>query len=261
MDCRTARLLLEYAHPGAGELAPTESAALDDHLASCEACEQLAGGERRADEAVGKAMRQVDVPDQLRGRILDRLKAGRNDRRRRWVAYGACGAAAAAAVVLLTLGAWHWYTAPQAFPAEKLVVLANSRVITPPDAHDIEAALKGQGVAMEAPTDLDYSRLRWLFLTTVEGRQTPLLIFNKTSEDGTRPQHALVFLLADDQFDLNALAADAQKKDANAYEYKWSGAVLHPSGGKRSGYVVYYTGDDWDWLKRRLGQPETANGN
>ena len=47
----------------------------------------------------------------------------------------------------------------------------------------------------------------------------------------------------------------------NAYEYKCATAVLHPTGGKRSGYVVYYTGEDWDWLKRPLSQPVVANGN
>ncbi len=70
-----------------------------------------------------------------------------------------------------------------------------------------------------------------------------------------------MFLLSEDQFDLNALSPDAHKMNMNAYEYKCATAVLHPNGGKRSGYVVYYTGEDWDWLKRPLSQPVVANGN
>ncbi len=261
MDCKTARLLLDYARPVAAELDPAETGALEEHLSACEGCDQLARSERRADEAVGKAMRQVDVPDQLRNRILARLKETRGDKRRRWIVYGLRGAIAAAAALVLVLGLWRWYGARPAFPAEQLVIDANNRVIGTPNAQDVEAALKNQGVTMEAPADLNYSRLRWLFLTNVQGRQTPMLIFNKTSEDGTRPQHALVFLLADDQFDLNALPQDPQKQGTNAYEYRCATTVLHPNGGKRSGYVVYYTGEDWDWLKRPLSPPVVANGN
>ncbi len=184
MDCKTARLLLDYSRPHPAELDAAETAALEEHLAACEPCDQTAHAERRADEAVGKAMRQIDVPDQLRARILSRLKEERGAARRRWVVYGLRGAIAAAAVLLLALGLWHWYGTRPAFPAEQLVIDANNRVIGTTSAQDVEAALKNQGMAMEAPADLNYSRLRWLFLTNVQGRQTPLLIFNKTSEDG-----------------------------------------------------------------------------
>ncbi len=259
MDCKTARLLLEYARPRSGEIDQTEAAALDEHLAACESCDQLVRAERRADEAVRKAMDRVDVPDQLHNRILARLKQERGHLRRRWVVYGIRAGIAAAAVLLLALGLWRWFQVRTAFPAEQLGTRAADWVIGPPDVQEVQASLKKQGASVEA-ADLNYSRLRWLFMTDVAGRPTPLLIFNKTSEDGSRPQHALVFLLADDQFDLNALPPDPQKKNTNAYEYKCATAVQQ-NGGKRSAYVVYYTGDDWDWLKRPLSPPATANGN
>ena len=63
MDCKTARLRLEYARPASAEMDATEAGALDEHLSTCETCDQLARAEHRADEAVGKAMRRVDVPD------------------------------------------------------------------------------------------------------------------------------------------------------------------------------------------------------
>ena len=253
MDCKTARLMLEYAGPNNRELDAAETRALEDHLAGCDDCGPLAHGERRADEAIGKAMRQVDVPDQLRGRILARLKERHGERRRRWILYGLRTVAAAAAVLLLVLGLWHWYAVRPAFPVESLLTKAN---IAPPSREDVQQALKGQGVA-GAP-DLNYSHLRWLFLANVDGRPTPLLVFNNRGEDGRGPRHALVFVVPDTQFDANALPSNLEK-DAN-YEYKCQ--VQRPQGGAHFGYVVYYTGDDVTWLDPPLTPlPTVGQGN
>src|SRR5947209_5969151 len=50
MDCRTARLLLEFARPRAGELQGSDADALEGHLLACAECESLARLERLADE-------------------------------------------------------------------------------------------------------------------------------------------------------------------------------------------------------------------
>jgi hypothetical protein len=259
MDCRTARLLLEYARPASAELDAAETQALDEHLASCEGCEQQARAERRADEAVGKAMRQVDVPDQLRQRVTARLKEGQKDVLRRRIAVGLFSAAAAAAVLLLMLGAWRWFFPRPAFPTDQLVLDANKWVISTPDSALVEAKLKDRGVRMDAPTDLNYSHLRWLFLTNIEGRQTPLLVFNNAGEGGQGSQHALVFLLTDNQFDLTDLHNPQLK---NAYEYKCVTRVaVNDRTGERTGYVIYYTGDNLDWLTPPPGIPAVGVGN
>ena len=239
MDCKTARLMFEYARPNNRELDATETRALEDHLTSCDDCGPLARGERRADEAVGRAMRQVDVPDQLRGRILARLKEQHTERRRRWAFNGLRGAAAAAALLLAALGLWHWYAVRPAFPVEHQLEQAN---IAPPSREQVEQTLRGQGVA-GAP-DLDYSHLRWLFLTNVDGRPTPLLVFNNRGDDGRGPRQALVFVVADTQFNAGALPENPPR-DAD-YEYKCQ--VQRPQPGAHFGYVVYYTGNDADWL-------------
>jgi len=259
MDCKTARLLLEYARPAAAELDAAETQALEEHLAGCEGCDQLARAERRADEAVGKAMRRVDVPDQLRQRITARLREGRGDVRRRRIAFGVGAAAALAAALLLALGAWHWFFPRPAFPTERLVLDANNSVISTPDSGRVEAALRGQGVRMDVPTDLNYSHLRWLFLTNIEGRPTPLLIFNNAPEGGRGAQHALVFLLTDRQFDLTDLR---DPRLTNAYEYKCATRVaVNDRTGERTGYVIYYTGDNLDWLTPAPAIPAVGVGN
>jgi hypothetical protein len=261
MDCKTARLLLDYRRPRVAELDAAETGALEEHLSSCESCDQLAGAERRADEAVGKAMRQVDVPDQLRTRILSRLNDERGEKRRRWVARYLRAAIAAAAVLLLGLGLWRWFSAPPVFRAQDYLSRANSTVFAPPTAEDVKARFAGQGVQTAPPTDLNYNYLRWMFLANVEGRPTPMLIFHDAAGDDRhpgRPQHALVFLLSDRQFDLNALP-DKPPSGTDNYEYKCD---IHHVHGEPFGYVIYYTGNDHGWLDRPPdAPPPVAEGN
>ncbi len=178
MDCNTARLLLDYAGPGSHELDETEIRALEEHLTGCAECEQKAGSERRGDEAIGRAMRAVEVPDQLRTRILARLTEEGGRRRRRWPKYAVRSALAAAALLLLAFGLWRLSAAPVRFPAESIVRQANDWVIAPPDRKQVEEAFRAQGAYMIAPADLNYSYVRFMFLNSVEGRLTPTLFFN-----------------------------------------------------------------------------------
>jgi len=251
MDCKTARLLLDYLRPNNRELDAAETRALEDHLTACDDCGPLSRGERRADEIIGRAMRQVDVPDQLRGRLLARLEERRGDHRRVWRRYGVRAFAAAAALLLLVLGLWHWYAVRPAFPAVQLLTDANNIGISPPDQKQVDATLKGQGFENAAP-DYNYNHLSWLFLANVEGRQTPLMLFN---DRGARRQ-ALVYVLPDTQFDLNALPPNPNAQAGNEYEYKCA-----IDRRDHYAYVVYYTGDDPDWLQPVRQQPGTANGN
>ena len=253
MDCKTARLLLDFARPNSHELDATETHALEEHLAGCTDCDQLASAERRADEAIGRAMRAVEVPDQLRARILNRLIEEQGQRRRRWPAYSVRGALAAAALLLLAIGLWRWSMVRPPFPAVRLAAQANDWVIAPPDRRQVQEAFKGQGVEMTAPADLNYNYVRFLFLANVEGRPTPTLLFN----DKELSQHALVYVVSDNQFDADALPAYSQAN--NGYEYK---CLIRRPGSDHFGYVAYYTGDDLNWLRSPLtAPPEAANGN
>jgi hypothetical protein len=239
MDCKTARLLLEYARPHSHELDETEARTLEEHLAACADCDQQAGSERRADEVISRAMRAVDVPDQLRSRILARLAEEQVQRRRRWPAYSLRGALAAAALLLLALGLWRWSAVRPPFPVERLLRQSNDWVIAPPDRKQVEQAFKGMGVEMTAPADLNYSYVRFLFLANVEGRPTPTLLFNNKDKSS-----ALVYIVSDAQFDAEALPANFQAN--NGYEYK---CFVRRPEGEHFGYVAYYTGDDLNWLR------------
>src|SRR5262245_10465360 len=85
MDCRNARLLLEFARPLTAELDAGEAEALQGHLADCPECGALAREERRLDEHLGRAVRDVPVPEGLRDRLLARLATERDAWFRRWL--------------------------------------------------------------------------------------------------------------------------------------------------------------------------------
>src|SRR5262245_60990410 len=114
MDCKTARLLLDVAHPRGAELEGDEADLLERHLAECAECGPHARAERRLDAHLGAAVCDVPVPAELRDRILGGLRADRAARvRRRGLRYA--GRLAAAAVILLVVGVW-WWTRPLPAP-------------------------------------------------------------------------------------------------------------------------------------------------
>ena len=59
MDCRTARLLFEFACPRPAELDQQEAESLESHLRDCCECAQLARAEHEADEHLALAIQNV----------------------------------------------------------------------------------------------------------------------------------------------------------------------------------------------------------
>src|ERR1700730_9516266 len=104
MDSKNARLLLHFAPPRRAELEAGEVEALESHLADCPDCGALAQHERRLDDHLGQAVRDVPVPPAVRSRLLAPLAVESDAWYRRWVLLGAGFVAAAAAVVLLVWG-------------------------------------------------------------------------------------------------------------------------------------------------------------
>src|SRR5262249_28887945 len=113
MDCRTARTLLDYHRPTDSELSGPDAADLERHLDVCPECGALAQAERRADARLGRAMRDVPLPDGLHDRLLARLAADRRAVMMRRFARGSRYAAAAALVLATLLGVGWWTTRPR----------------------------------------------------------------------------------------------------------------------------------------------------
>ncbi len=123
MDCRTARLLLDFVRPQAHELEAEEARALESHLDQCPDCHSQARGEQQLDACLSKAMRQVEIPAGLRDQLLTRLESARGDWYRQRFAHNARLLATAAAVLLLGWTGWHWLMERMATPVDPHCVI------------------------------------------------------------------------------------------------------------------------------------------
>jgi hypothetical protein len=246
MDCKTARLLLDFARPQARELEAEEAGALESHLDHCPDCHSLAHHERLFDERLGEVMRQVEPPAGLRDQLLARLEAERGDWQRQRFARAARWTAAAAAVLLLSWAGWRWlldHSPPPIDPAQVASAFNNDSVEEP--RQRAERILKQLGVQTTLSPHLNYHLLicppALTELPGYPGRQVPMLVFARHGHTAT------VYLLPE-----KALPPDAARVLGGA-TYK---TELLRFEGEPYCYLVIYDGDNLDWL--RPPQPQAA---
>jgi hypothetical protein len=203
MDCNHARLIFQTAHPLATELDPRESAELSAHLADCPDCGSWAASERRIDQHLGKAMRDVPIPAGLHLQILRRMGSEQRGRRATWVRR----LAVAAALLFAVLGyagyrVW-WGPKPQPDIAE---ILADCSVGQGPfNQKTVEQWFTQQGLSIYAPPDLNYALLQSLSVEQLQGSRIACMLF-RFQKGANRPVLAKVFVLTDKQFDLKTPA-------------------------------------------------------
>lgn len=253
MDCKTARMLLEFTRPSAPELEADDAEALEAHLGVCADCDALARAERRLDAHLGAAMRRVEVPAGLRSRLLDRLAADRNALHRRWAGHGVRALAAAAALLLAAAGVAQWRHAHRPEPdAASIWEGANERQAAPWDKKELEAAFRRDlGVETVLP-DLDYRLLCSYGLGPFEGEKVPQLVFVR--KEGPHALTANVYVLSERQFNLDRQPPAAVQADPG-YTYK---VELDVRDGRRYADVIVYDGDAVGWLR---GKGADAEGN
>jgi hypothetical protein len=236
MDCRTARILLEFSRPLAADLDPSEVEHLQEHLADCPDCRPLAQHERQFDAQVGQAIRAVPLPEDLRDRLLVKLQQERYAWYRRRFVTPAVLTAAAAAVLLAV---WVGFGPRQQLAQPNL------------DFHALTWQMRAKPELVEkwfrdryqvrtvVPPDnvFDYNYLFSFGMTDFQGKQVASLLF-------IRGQHtAQVYILPDKQFDLHNL------ENPPGYPVK----VL-PSSDPHFCYVVIYSSDDLDWFLKPAGE-------
>jgi hypothetical protein len=238
MDCRNARLLLEFLRPRSTELEPSEAEALENHLADCPECGALAVHERRLDEHLGRAVRDVPVPEHLRDRLVKRLAVERDAwYRRRLLRWGG-GAAAAAAVVFLLLWLGRaWWGRPADLDPE-LLIIGEARPTTSPDL--VEGWFRDHyGVHVFAPSrdDFHYHLLEYYDLVNFAdtGKRVPMLLFvYRGPADEARAQ---VFIVGGKEFKNLKDLANQPAKGSRGYRVKVIPSPEHP----HVYYVVMYT--------------------
>jgi hypothetical protein len=233
MDCRTAQLLLDFARPRPGELHPTDTDALEAHLAGCPECHALAQAERRIDDHLGRAMRDVPVPDHLQRQVLGRLRQARSQRRQRILAWTARLSAAAALLIAVGLGVWAVVWKPHALPELDLENLhAIAFVENHPTPEQVEEWFREQyGIDTVVPSRFNYHLLAHHSVAEIQGQRLPLLVFAHGHD------RARVYIVAGKQFDRHALL-HAERPDSGGLKVE----VWQNPDAPDLAYVVIYSG-------------------
>jgi hypothetical protein len=261
MDCKTARLLLDFVRPHAPEVDPTDAAELDRHLSGCPACAGLAAEERRLDDVLGRAMRRVEVPAGLAQQLHNRLEADRTERSRRWWGHGLRAAVAAALLVGLVWGGWLvWKQRPPRLLDPEYDGFVEDVKADGYQGHSsdtVDLFYRRNGIDAGAPTHLDYRYLKGYGLADFRGRQVPHLVFvlpgpEKTAADRKKEEgvpepgaYVQVYILSGKKFDLDKLKDGAQ---ANYGDFKVTVEIQQHASG-RYAYVYVYNGDSLDRLR------------
>jgi hypothetical protein len=238
MDCKTARLLLDFARPQARELGPEEAGDLESHLDRCSDCHGLARGQRQLDERLGRAMRLVEVPAGLRDQLLTRLESERGDWYRRRFARNARWAVAAAAVLVVAWAAWHWIVGQLRRPIDPGVVATAVQNSAAVDRRaQTQAALKRLGVPAPLSPHLNYNLLiappSLAELPGVPGQRVAMLVFAQNGRSAT------VYLVPAEQLPRGPLAVGEGTVKVE---------VL-PSEDEPYTFLVVHEGDNLDWLQ------------
>ena len=250
MECKTAQLLIEFARPGAGDIDGPDLVDLETHLAQCPACEELARSERLVDDHIGKAMRQVDVPDRLRARLHNRLTLERRNWYRKHLRRAALTLASVAALVLVVWGVW-WWRASQLAEVDVEVLWAQANHITEPGfgPREVESYFRRRGYPMIASDDFNYSLLTSFYLKEFQGKQVPQLIFVRPFKEVGRDNqpsadYAQVYFLSSKQFDLRSLAHNLPLD----HDYPFNVKVIYRTGESQA-VVILFTGKEvLSWL-------------
>jgi hypothetical protein len=235
MDCRTARLLLEFTRPGGAELRPAEAAELETHLHTCPDCASQAHTDRRVDEHLGQAVRAVPLPVGLRQRVMDRLARDRAVAWRRW-AFRTVGSAAAA-VCLVACSWWVWAVVSiPALPVERIQEDAFPIRASNPDSEKVQQWFQERyHVTTEVPRDIgdfavNYGLLVDYTLVPFQGKQVPRLLFLKGDNS------ARIYIVTDWQFRMKDIPDGAIFPGSGASVAVWK----HPN--RNIAYIIVYSG-------------------
>jgi hypothetical protein len=234
MDCKTARLLLDFHRPTAEELAAPEVADLEAHLAVCPECDALTRAERRADARLAEAMSAVPVPDGLPDRLRARLAADRRADALRKLAWAARGAAVAAALLLAVgLGVLWVRTHPRPLDVAELFNQDIDGMTNPVPERVEEEFARRYDVHMVAPRQFDTATLAYFGMGDCQGKRVPVLVYARGE---TR---AVVYVITREEFNLDKLPADTSSFETNGFRLR----IARDGGPPDTAFIIIYSGD------------------
>ncbi len=239
MDCKTARLVLEFDTPRSTGMDRSESAALEQHLAECPECSISARTERQADKSLGQAMRNVAVPADLRERLLTRLDGERNASYRRWALRRVREAAAVAATLIaVSLGYTYWQASHRTIIDTEALARADEE-LRGVRAEDLERWFSQQySLKTSLPRNFKYVYLYDRALQDLEHRRVASLRFQ--DDHGNR---ADVFVLSAKEFNLPACLAQLPAGSGGI-----TVEIISCPQDANTAYLIRYNNGSYDWL-------------
>ena len=196
MQCHEVRLLLAFTERPCESVDAAEREAVAQHLKGCPDCTAYAQVERALDAALGRVMRDVPAPADLKPKVLKRLAASRGGLSWKWPA----GAAAAAA--LLAIGLYSYFLWPL-----PVVTGDDVRTFVVQEEWNAERArqvLAEHGIVVNLPRDIDGRFLRTVEIVDFKGRRVAKLGYLVRAEEGSTS--AIVLVLPHHQFRIGNIA-------------------------------------------------------
>ena len=228
MDCQKVQQLLVFLDRKSEDFDAVERDAVLQHLAKCPACQALAESERRADEVMGSAMREVPVPADLQQKVMKRLSA--QQPRLPWKR----GITAIAAMVLIGLSV-GWYLQPLPQVTESDLTNIEFRGFGWEDKK-VAQFVADEGMQVELPRTLNYEYLRRVEIVDFKKQRVVRLTFHHDFMDNQTVQnvHAEVLILPHKQFRVASLKT-MDNRGANTSIH-----VIHEG---HFTYVIFLQGD------------------
>jgi hypothetical protein len=238
MDCRTARLVLEFVRPHLAELDSGEADALESHLAECPECKVAAKTEREADDRLGQALRDVAVPADLRDRLGVRLDRERKVAYRRWTVRRLREVAAAAAVLVAAWAGYALWQASNRTVIDPADIIANAEELRGKPPEELERwFLQKYSVRTVLPRNFNYAFLNDRVLQDYDHKWVVSLSFQRGEN------HAEVLVLTAKQFNLAACLAQPRAGSGGI-----TVEILRCPTDPDIAYLIKYTGASLDWL-------------
>ena len=225
MDCQQVQQLLVFLERKSEELDAVERDAVLQHLAKCPVCKALADTDRRADDVIGAAMRDVRVPADLQLKVMQRLKAQRS--RLPWKR----ASTALAALLLIALG-FGWYLQPLPTVTESDLTEIEYRGFGWDEAK-VAKFVAAEGLPVVLPRNFDYQYLRRVEIVEFKKQRVVKVTFHADFGDN-QISHAEVLILPHRQFRVASLAT-MENRGANT-----SIRIIHEGAFT---YVIFLQGD------------------
>lgn len=242
MECHDIQQLLAFVNRKCEELDAPERAALREHLEKCPDCTAISHAERHADETLGRVLRDVLAPADLKQKVMKRLAAERGVAQ--WHALKRVAPAAAAVLLCVIFGgtAWHLWPLPDVSVNDAVEFARHDDALVEKQWSEEQARnfLADRGLRVQLPDEFDFRFLRQVEVAEFKNRRVAKLSFLTELQNGQTAK-ADVLILPHRQFRVDKLPVQ-DVNDATNLRF------LHRDDFT---YVIFYR-DNIDLLLRLL---------